>query len=186
KLVGTLRNDMLEEDPFFFYPITFVTDSEIINTNRLSGFFSLKGKTKFIPFDISLDEKDSISIDTHYWLVKSTILLKGKARTSNFNGIVWSNRKFYFPTNPRFITKNSGYLTFKIIRTPGDRKLHRGPPEEWEFKIEGQDVDVKGLGFPFWSIGLLLSVKPFQIIIAYNLVKKDFQIWKSLQKYFPF
>ncbi len=66
----------------------------------------------------------------------------------------------------------SGDLKLKVLEVSDSYGVRNQFDFKWKLEIEGDADITKGYGFPFWSIGLMLSPIPAIIIIAYHYFKK--------------
>ncbi|UCE73548.1 MAG: hypothetical protein JSV56_11045 [Methanomassiliicoccales archaeon] len=172
KITGTIENGTYD-DILDFRDIIVITDNETINISlelAQRGWFYLIGDTGNIHFDISLG-RDYILFtitDLSGETAKGdTIYFKGEPQGSNFYGNIWSNGKLY-SGNPRL----SGDMEITILQNPETYYNHESHIYDWELGVEGKDISVEGNGNPFWSFGLLPSIIPSVIIIAYHVNKK--------------
>ncbi|UCG70775.1 MAG: hypothetical protein JSV09_07200 [Thermoplasmata archaeon] len=158
-LSGSMR-DTLEDDRLTLSDVIIITGNDTINASLRRAGFYLSGKAENIQFDISLGQNYFVYT---YTQKGDNISLKGDLQGYNFKGSIWSNGKLYTSGNPKL----SGEMELKIIQNPETFYNHDAHEYDWELEIEGDDLVVEGFGFPFWSMGLLLSVIPSVIIIVY-------------------
>jgi len=168
QIIGTI-NTSTDDDYFTFRSVIVITDNETIEVLR-RGRFSLYGENEGnVQFNISVNEscliRTSVRIDEPNGDI---IHLNGELRSYSFEGLIRSNGEFYFSNDPIL----NGNMQLKILQYPKKYYNHDAHQYDWELEIVGEDVVVEGFGLPFWSIGLILSIIPSVIIVAYHLHKK--------------
>jgi hypothetical protein len=164
QIVGIIGNTSYSDEPELSNVI-FIADNEIINASSGRGNFYLLGEDEEIQYNISMGENYHISTYTQNGDI---IYFKGDLQAYDFEGSIWSNGKLYFSGDLRL----SGKMRLKILQNPETYYNHESHRYDWELEIEGKDVVVEGFGLPFWSIGLILSIIPSIIIVAYHIHKK--------------
>jgi hypothetical protein len=173
--VTGVMEDTTDSDKLGFSDAIIITDDETINASLGRVRFYLSGSDSNIPFNISLG--------TNYLIYTYTekgdnIYLKGELWAYDFEGRIWSNGKVYFNNNPQLY----GDMNLKITQNPEAYYNHDRHEYDWELEVEGEDITIEGNGFPFWSLGLLISIIPSIIILFYQINKKILKEKKKLSK----
>jgi hypothetical protein len=164
KITGIMKNTTWDDGLDFSDSILLV-NNRTIDATLSRQRYSLKGRTEDIQFEISTgDRYQAIT----YPEVGDNIRLKGDLHAFSNSGSVWSNGVYIHSRD--FIL--SGDLELKILEVSDSYGIRVQYEFEWKLDIEGDADITKGYGFPFWSIGLMLSPIPAVFILMFHHLKK--------------
>jgi hypothetical protein len=167
---GTLGNKTID-DYLVIRNVILITDNELIEVLGRGWFFLTEKKGEMTHFNISLNENCTIQTYSgrtmgDYSIIGEVIEFNGELRFKDFNGNIHSKGRIYMNVQKLF-----GKMKLKITQNPETYYNHDSHQYFWAFEIEGKDLEVEGFGLPFWGLGLLYSIIPSIIILAYLIHK---------------
>jgi hypothetical protein len=164
QITGIMKNTTEDDGLDISYSI-IITDDRTINATLSRVYFYLTGNAEDIRFEIFLGELYQMYTFPE---VGDNIRLKGELNAFSNSGSVWSDGKYIQSRD--FIL--SGDLELKILEVSDSYGVRNQFDFQWKLEIEGEADITEGYGFPFWSIGLMLSPIPAIFIIAFHQFKK--------------
>ena len=164
KITGIMKNTTLDDELDFSDSIILVNNRTIDATLTRPEYY-LTGRAEDIQFEILRGNRYQLLT---YPKVGDNISLKGDMHAFSNSGSIWSDGVYIHSRD--FVL--SGDLELKILEVSDSYGIHNQYDFQWKLEIEGDADITKGYGFPFWSIGLMLSPIPAIFILVFHHFKK--------------